>query len=465
VSGVSRPSGRTAGTAPAAAVCGPGRTPPPVLCPARDLSATRDLPPSRSRGLSLALFLAVLATAAAGAAACRGGGGSAGGGKRGPAELAARAGELFARFSRGLSPGCALAVIQDGQVVLARGYGFADLSRRAAITPRTVFDVASASKQFTAACVLLLAQRGRLRLDDDVRKYVPELPRFRAPDGTPAEMASRIAGAAAGADGAASAAGLSANSAPPPAGDARAGVTITLDQLLHHTSGLPSYIDLLVRSGRRYEEVTGDDEALAALAGVRQTLFRPGTVFRYSDTGYFLLSLVIKRVTGQSLRQFAADNLFTPLGMTDTRILDDPAQRVPRRAVAYTRAPGGGYQPEQANWEQTGDGGVNTTVLDLAKWDANFDSGAVGGKALVAAMTTPGTDAAGRPLPYGGGLFLDRFHGLRRVRHPGSWRGWCAELMRLPERHLSVITLCNRDDADPTGLAEGMAEAALAARR
>jgi CubicO group peptidase (beta-lactamase class C family) len=376
------------------------------------------------RPLLLAFALALALTAAT---SCRGAG-PGGGGEPGPPALAARAGELFASFNRGLSPGCALAVVDNGQVALARGYGFADLARRQPITPRTVFDVASVSKQFTAACVLLLAERGRLRLDDDVRRYVPELPRFDA-----------------GGD------------APP--------ARITLDHLLHHTSGLPSYIDLLVRSGRRYEEVTGDDEALAALAGVRQTLFRPGTAFRYSDTGYFLLSLVIKRVTGQSLRQFAADNLFTPLGMTDTRILDDPAQRVPGRAVAYTRAPGGGFQPEQANWEQTGDGGVNTTVLDLAKWDANFYSGAVGGKALVAAMTTPGTDAAGRPLPYGGGLFLDRFHGLRRDRHPGSWRGWCAELMRLPEQHLAVITLCNLDDADPTALAEDMAEAALAARR
>ncbi len=104
-------------------------------------------------------------------------------------------------------------------------------------------------------------------------------------------------------------------------------------------------------------------------------------------------------------------------------------------------------------------------MLDLAKWDANFYSGAVGGKPLVEAMRTPGTLADGRPLPYAGGLFIDRFHGLRRERHPGSWRGWCAELMRLPERRLSVVTLCNRDDADPTALAEGMAETALAAGR
>jgi CubicO group peptidase (beta-lactamase class C family) len=391
--------------------------------------AVRPAPAVTLARLAVGRAVALAALVALAAAACQGGGGT--GGASGPgAPLPARADELCRRFTVGLSPGCAVAVAEDGRVVLARGYGFADLSRRLPITPRTVFDVASVSKQFTAACVLLLAERGRLALDDDVRKYVPELPRW---------------------DAGAGAAGT-------------AGATITLRHLLHHTGGLPSYIDLLVRSGRRYEEVTGDGEALAALAG-SQPLFRPGTAFRYSDTGYFLLSLVVKRVTGRSLRQFAAENLFAPLGMTDTWIVDGPAQRVPRRAVAYSRAAGGGFQPELANWEQTGDGGVNTTVLDLARWDASFDSGAVGGKALVKAMTTPGADAYGRQLPYGGGLFLDRFHGLRRVHHPGSWRGWCAELMRLPERHLAVITLCNVDDANPTALAEGMAEAALAGGR
>jgi CubicO group peptidase (beta-lactamase class C family) len=261
--------------------------------------------------------------------------------------------------------------------------------------------------------VLLLAERGRLSLDDDVRRYVPELP--------PHET------------------------------------VITLRHLLHHTSGLPNYVDLLARSGKRYEEVTTDDDALAALAGAPQLQFPPGTAFRYNDSGYFLLSLVVRRVTGCSLREFAAENLFAPLGMTDTRIVDDLTREVPGRAVPYARD-GGAFQPVSSGWEQTGDGGVNTTVLDLAKWDANFYSGAVGGKALLAAMTSPGSLANGSPLPYAGGLFLDRFRGHRRVRHPGSWRGFCSELMRLPGRRLSVITLCNAGDAEPAALSEQIAD-------
>jgi CubicO group peptidase (beta-lactamase class C family) len=356
-----------------------------------------------------AILALVLATAS-----CR----HRGDGAAGRQALPARVDELFARFTAGPSPGCALAVVERGRVVLARGYGFADLGRRLPITPRTRFDIASTSKQFTAASVLLLAARDQLSLDDDVRKYVPELPRHDT--------------------------------------------VITLRHLLHHTSGLPNYIDLLARSGKRYEEVTTDDDALAALAAAPQLQFPPGTAFRYNDSGYFLLSLVVKRVTGSTLREFAAENLFAPLGMTDTRIVDDLTHEVPGRAVPYARD-GGAFQPVASAWEQTGDGGVNSTVLDLARWDANFYSGAVGGKALRAAMTTPGSLANGSPLPYGGGLFLDRFRGHRRVRHPGSWRGFCSELMRLPGRRLSVITLCNAGDADPATLSEQVADLYLEA--
>jgi CubicO group peptidase (beta-lactamase class C family) len=352
------------------------------------------------------------AAVALGLAACRGVPGD-------PATIPAGVDRLFRPFSNGVGPGCALAVVADGRVVLARGYGFADLARRLPITPRTVFDIASTSKQFTAASVLLLAAQGRLSLDDDVRSYLPELARH---DGV-----------------------------------------ITLRQLLHHTSGLPNYIDLLVAAGKRYDQVTTDEDALALLARAPQLEFPPGTAFRYNDSGYFLLSLVVKRVSGRSLRELAAENLFAPRGMTDTVFVDDPGRVPRRRAVAYSPAAGGGFQADPSNWEQTGDGGVNTTVIDLAKWAVSLDDPKAADRALVAAMMTPGSLADGRPLSYAGGLFLDRFNGQRRVRHPGSWRGWSSELMRLPDRRLSVITLCNRDDADPSTLCERVAELYLEA--
>jgi CubicO group peptidase (beta-lactamase class C family) len=240
---------------------------------------------------------------------------------------------------------------------------------------------------------------------------------------------------------------------------------ITLRHLLYHTSGLPNYVDLLVKAGKRYDETTTDGDALAALAGAPELEFLPGTAFHYNDSGYFLLSLVVKRVSGRSLRQFAAERLFAPLGMTDTSIVDDAGREPPGRAVPYSPAAGGAFAVSGSRWEQTGDGGVNTTVLDLAKWAASLDDPAAGGRALAAAMLTPGRLADGTLLSYGGGLFLDSFDGQRRVRHPGSWRGFSAELMRFPGRRLAVITLCNRDDADPSSLCERVAELYLGAGR
>ncbi|MBV8202652.1 MAG: beta-lactamase family protein [Acidobacteria bacterium] len=389
----------------------PGNAPRPAIRTAPAAAAAR---PAAWAAL---LALAAMAALALASAACRGGPRAPGG----PGGLLAQVDRLFAPYAAGVSPGCALAVVVDGRVALARGYGFADLARRLPITPRTVFDLASTSKQFTAACVLLLAESGRLSLDDGVRKYVPELPERDA--------------------------------------------AVTLRQLLHHTSGLPNYVDLLVKEGKRYEEVTTDGDALAALAAAPELEFAPGTAFHYNDSGYFLLSLVVKRVSGRSLRQFAAENLFAPLGMTDTRFVDDAGQQVPRRAVPYSPAAGGGFQRDLTSWEQTGDGGVSSTVLDLARWAASFDDPPPGRKALIAAMLAPGSLGDGQPLSYAGGLFLDRFHGEPRVRHPGSWRGFSAELMRLPDRRLAVITLCNRDDADPSNLCERVAELFIEARR
>jgi CubicO group peptidase (beta-lactamase class C family) len=367
----------------------------------------------------LVAMLAALATACVRAAPA-GGAGAGGRGRTTAATVTAQIDALFAEVAGehagAGAPGCAMAVVDHGKVVLARGYGLADLAQRLPITPRTVFDIASTSKQFTAASVLLLAERGRLSLGDDVRKYVPELPRYPA--------------------------------------------SVTLGELIHNTGGLPDYIDLLEKSGRRYDEFTGDADALAVLAHQPDLLFKPGTAFKYSDSGYFLLSLVVRRVTGLSLRQFAAANLFGPLHMTDTQYVDDLHHPIPRRATGYSPA-GSGFRIDQSNWQQTGDGAVNSTVLDLAKWAASFDTGALGsiaGKRLPADLLALGTLADGTTLPYAGGLVLDKLHGEPRVRHAGNWCGYRAELMRFPDRHLAVITLCNLGSANPTSLCEKVAE-------
>jgi CubicO group peptidase (beta-lactamase class C family) len=319
----------------------------------------------------------------------------------------ARVDAVFARFA-GHSPGCALNVIADGRSVYEKGYGYASLELDVPITPRTVFDIGSVSKQFTAMSILLLARDGKLSLDDDIRRYVPELPDLGH---------------------------------------------VTIRQLMHHTSGWRDYTDLMALGGWDERDHTTDQDGIDVLRRQRALNFPPGTNWRYSNTGFFLMSLVVKRVSGASLREFAAERIFAPLGMSDTRFLDDTRQIVPRRATAYAPADsGGGWQVEMANWDQVGDGAVQTTVEDLAKWDANFYTPIVGDARLVEMLQTP--DQA----HYGFGLWRDRYHDDTVVWHTGAWAGYRAVIMRFPDRRRSIIVLCNVADAHTRLLATRLAD-------
>lgn len=330
----------------------------------------------------------------------------------------ARIDSAFARFDRRDSPGCALGVIRDGRLAYTRGYGMADLERGAPITMRTVFDIGSTSKQFTAASVVLLAADGRLSLDDDVRKYVPELPDY----GTP----------------------------------------ITLRHLLHHTSGVRDYISLMNLAGTRFEDVTTDDDALAAIARQKALDFRPGAEHSYSNSGYFLASLVVKRASGKTLRDFARERIFAPLGMASTQYRDDHTSVVPDRATAYAPGDSGRFKIDMSDWEQTGDGAVHTTVEDLLRWDQNFYTPAVGGPRLLEQLQATGRLTSGEPLKYALGLSVDQYRGVRRVQHGGSWAGYRAQLARFPDQRTSVAVLCNLSTSNPDALASRVADVILA---
>ena len=328
----------------------------------------------------------------------------------------ARVDAIFARFTAE-TPGCALGVVRDGALVHAKGYGQASLELAVPITPATVFDIGSASKQITAASIVLLAQQGKLALDDDLRKYVPDIPDY--------------------------------------------GRKITLRHLLHHTSGLRDYISLLTLAGAQEESVTTDADALAAIVRQKGLNFAPGDDYLYSNTGYFLLSLVVKKASGKPLREFAQEHIFAPLGMNDTQILDDHSKVIAGKAASYTTKRDGGFRNATSNWEQTGDGAVQSTVGDLAKWDANFYSGRVGGAALVRELETPGVLNDGAAIDYALGLTVDQYRGLRRVAHGGSWAGFRSYTVRFPDQKLSALVLCNRADGDPGTLATRVAETYL----
>jgi CubicO group peptidase (beta-lactamase class C family) len=327
--------------------------------------------------------------------------------------------EVFADLVKPGSPGCALAVARGGKIVYERGYGLANIEEGVEITPRTVFDIASTSKQFTAASILLLEKQGKLSVHDDIRKYVPEIPDY--------------------------------------------GHTITILHLLNHTSGLRDYLSLFELAGVNTDSVTTDDDALAMLARQKALNFEPGSDWLYSNSGFFLLSVIVKRASGKTLREFATENIFEPLQMTQTVFRDGHTQLVPNRALAYDpKEAGTGYALNVSYFEQTGDGAVHTSVQDLLKWDENFYSGKVGGKGFLEEVQEPGKLNNGKTLDYAKGLFVGKYRGLRFVDHGGSWGGYRAQLLRFPEQHFSVACLCNLGTANAEKRAHEIADVFLA---
>jgi CubicO group peptidase (beta-lactamase class C family) len=335
------------------------------------------------------------------------------------AENIAKIDALFAPFNTQTSPGCALGIMRNGRLAYSRGYGMADIERKVPITPASLFDIASTSKQFTAAAIVLLALDGKLSLSDDVRKYVPELPDFGAP--------------------------------------------ITIDHLLHHTSGLRDYVGLLSLAGVAFDQVSTDAQALAVLSRQRQLNFPSGTRYDYSNSGYFLLSIIAQRVSGGSLAKLTRERIFEPLGMIHALIRDDYSMLVPGRALGYTPAADGTFKLAVVNWQQTGDGTVQLSIEDALKWDENFYQPRVGGAAFVAQMQEQGKLTNGEQISYARGLFVDTYKGVRRVHHGGSWIGYRSSFDRFPDQHTSIAVFCNGDEAiQPRKLSAPIADIVLA---
>jgi hypothetical protein len=208
--------------------------------------------------------------------------------------------------------------------------------------------------------------------------------------------------------------------------------------------------------------VTGSDDALGYIARQKELNFAPGEEHLYSNSGYFLLSTIVQRASGKSLREFAQEQIFTPLGMSDTHYHDDHTEMVARRAAAYSPKEGGGFTIDMSNFEQTGDGAVFTTVEDLLKWDQNFYQPKVGGRALIEGLQTKGKLNSGKELEYATGVVVRKHRGLPTVSHGGSWGGYRAELLRFPEQKFSVVCQCNLGSTNPTQFARQVAEIYLA---
>ena len=321
--------------------------------------------------------------------------------------------QIFADYDDTESAGCVCAVMEGGRVTFARGYGMANLETGTPLTPESVIYIASASKQFTAAAVALLAVEGRIDLEDDIRTVIPEFPDL--------------------------------------------GATITVRHLVHHTSGIRDYFGLYSLAGKSDREYTNNQLILDLLYRQRGLNFEPGDRYLYSNSNYILLAEIVRRVTGQTLNQFTLKRIFEPLGMKSSHFDDNYREIVPHRAASYGLANEQPFRFVKA-FDAVGDGNLLTSVVDLQRWDENFYSPTVGGQELLDLILTVGQLNNGEKLDYAFGLIHGQRRGLETVSHGGAFKGFRTQLVRFPEQHFSVAVLCNLANTNPTSLANRVAD-------
>jgi CubicO group peptidase (beta-lactamase class C family) len=335
-------------------------------------------------------------------------------------DQAAQVDKVFEKYNRTDSPGCALGVYKDGAILYKHGYGMANLNDDVTITPETVFHVASMSKQFTAAAILLLQQQGKLSIDDDVHKYIPELPDF--------------------------------------------GEHITLRNLMHHTSGLRDQWALLELAGWRYsQDLITDDDVMSVLVHQKALNFKPGEKYMYSNTGFTLLAIIVKRVSGVSFREFTDKNIFQPLGMTHTHFRDDHEEVIKHDALGYEQdGDGKPYRMSLTNFDTAGATSLHTTVEDLQLWDENFYHPKIGAPGLIDLMLHRDKLNNGELQDYASGLAIGKYRGLPTVGHGGADAGYRSNIVRFPDQHFGVSVLCNFADTNPNELSNKVADILLA---
>jgi CubicO group peptidase (beta-lactamase class C family) len=332
-------------------------------------------------------------------------------------DAATRVDRVFQQWNSSETPGCAVAVSRNGESVLTRAYGMADLEHGVANAPGTIFEAGSVSKQFTAAAVVLLAQQGRLSLDDDVRKHVPELPDHGSP--------------------------------------------ITIRHMLTHTSGLRDWGSLAAIGGwGRSARTHTHDHVLDILSRQRGLNFVPGAEYSYSNSGYNLLAVIVDRVSGMSFAEFSRVNIFEPLGMRDTQWRDDYTRIVRGRASAYSAARGA-YAIDRPIENVHGNGGLLTTVQDLLAWNEALAAGRIGGPSFMQEMHRQGVLNDGSQIEYAAGIFVTRHNGVPEVSHTGATSGYRAFLARYPEQRVGVAVLCNAGNVNPGTVGRQVADAFL----
>ncbi len=332
-------------------------------------------------------------------------------------DLTAEVDAIFEKWNRTDSPGMAVGVIHNGEVVLAKGYGMSSLELGVPLSADSVFHVASVSKQFCATSVALLAEEGKLDLDEDIRTYVPEMPDL--------------------------------------------GYKITLRQLIHHTNGLRDQYGLFTLAGWRTGDAQEFDDVLDFAYRHARLNFEPQSQFAYCNTSYTLLALTIERVSGKNLREYADEQIFKPLGMTSSAFMVDRTEVVNNRTNAYAPRDEGGFKTMNSNVDALGSICLFTSVNDLLLWVRNFTERKVAGSVLDDAWTSA-VLSNGEEACYGYGFFLDTYGGLRTIGHSGGDSGYRTQLTWFPEADFGVVVLSNLGNVRPGTLAHRVADVYLA---
>lgn len=312
--------------------------------------------------------------------------------------------DIFANLDGADRPGAAALVIQDGETVYRRGFGQANLEHKIPITPSTVFDIASVSKQFAGMAIAMMVEQGLISLDDDIREYLPYVPDF--------------------------------------------GYVITIDHLVHHTSGLRDWPGTLRVAGWQSGDVISFDQILTMTKNQRDLNFEPGTEYSYSNTNYNLLAALVESISGKSFRDWTDENIFDPLAMSDTHFHDDHSEIVFDRAQGYEDTDEG-LKRISNNLTAIGSSSLYSTVDDLAKWIINFDDGRVGGMAAIERMHQQGVLTGGEQINYAFGQTIGQYRGLNFWSHSGSWAGFRSIIARFPEQRFAVIILSNISSFNP----------------
>ncbi len=326
---------------------------------------------------------------------------------------------VFADLTERPSPGCALGVVRDGELVYGRGYGLANLEHDIPITTESVFRTGSVSKQFTAAVVAIAAMEGHLSLDDPLRKWIPELPDYGQP--------------------------------------------LTILHALNHTSGLRDYLTLMRLRGLRNDDYYTGEELIAVQARQEELNFPPGAEYLYSNSGYFLLTEAVARAVGKPFKEYAEETVFGPLGMTHSHFHDDHNHVVPLRADGYAPRREGGFRTSMTTLDMIGDGGVYTSIDDMVHWVHALEVDGLR-PGLSAMLETRGVLTSGEQIDYALGQRHSEYRGLATVGHGGSFVGFRADVLRFPSERTSIVTLCNRADGNPSRRARTVADVVLADR-